>query len=192
MKRRFQPRKKWTMAGKANSTRFTRRRIKGVAIHWNGPPVPRSALKDPRHYLEGVRRFHVHTRRWSDIAYNLAVDSQGRIWDLRGLSRRSAANGSVLVNEEYIAILAILGEGQKPTPEMLVGIRKAVRRVRRRYPWRARKVVTHSDIRPLGTECPGPQLTRHVRAGTFQPRALRKMFAAMGYKAKQISRLLKG
>jgi hypothetical protein len=179
LKRRWRSRRKWTKVPKANAHKVMRRFLKGVAIHWVGPAVPQAVYegreKSVATYLEGVRRFHRHSRGWSDIAYNLAVDTKGRIWDLRGVKHLSGANGDSDVNMEYLAVVALLGKGQKPTPEMLKGIRKAVRRIRRRYPFRARKVVTHGDIRPDGTECPGRRLTKEVRNGTFEPMGLRKL-----------------
>ena len=33
--------------------------------------------------IEGIRRYHVNTRGWCDIAYNFVVDRFGRIWEAR-------------------------------------------------------------------------------------------------------------
>ena len=32
----------------------------------------------------GWQTFHMKTRGWSDIAYNIAVDLAGEVWELRG------------------------------------------------------------------------------------------------------------
>lgn len=168
----FHPRSDWTSHPAVDSNPASVREVKGVAIHWNGPAVPKSALTDPRNFLEGVRRFHVGTRKWSDIAYNLAVDQNGDVWQLRGLGFQSAANGTAELNDEYLAIFCIIGEGQVPSAAMVAGVRKAVRRFRRRYPL-ARAIVGHGDIRPGGTECPGPQLRAHLAAGELVPRRCR-------------------
>ena len=164
----FHRRKDWTTAPAANARRFPKLGARGIAIHWNGPAVPKSALKDPRNYLEGVRRYHVFSNRWSDFAYNLAVDQNGDIWQGRGLGWQSAANGNTYLNGRYVAILAILGEGQEPSPAMIRGLRKAILRSRLRHPL-ARKTVGHGDIRPGGTECPGPDLRRRIHAGNLKP-----------------------
>jgi hypothetical protein len=142
--------------------------VRGAAIHWNGPAVPRSALTDPRNYLEGVRRYHTSTKGWSDIAYNLAVDQTGDVWVLRGLDHRSAANGGTTVNARYVAVLAILGEGQEPTDAMLAGLRHAAGMVRDRYP-HAPAVLGHVDVRPEPTACPGPHLSRAIDRGDLNP-----------------------
>jgi hypothetical protein len=162
------PRRDWTSVPAANSNPVVRSLLDGVANHWNGPAVPRSAFTDPRSYLEGVRRFHVHDKGWSDIAYNLAVDQTGDIWILRGLDYQSGANGATDVNDRFLAILFILGEGQKPSAQMLAGGREAVAMFRAKYPT-ATKIVTHHAIRPDPTACPGPDLTRETNAGTFEP-----------------------
>ena len=168
----FHPRSDWTSVPAADANPVIVSKLKGVAIHWNGPAVPASALKDPRSFLEGVRRFHVSTRGWSDIAYNLAVDQNGDVWELRGLKHQSAANGDEPTNDAYLAIFCIVGEGQVPSDAMIAGVRKAVRRFRRRYPL-ARKIVGHKDIRPAGTECPGARLQTQLLAGNFVPRRCR-------------------
>jgi len=194
--KRFRTRNTWTSAPKANANKVSRSDLEGVAIHWVGPAVPLSVYAGDeaavRRYLEGIRRYHVYTKRWSDIAYNLAVDSVGRIYDLRGPRYRSAANGDEEVNRKYLAVVALVGEGQVPSEEMLVGLRKAVVRLRRRYPWRLRKIVTHAEIRPGGTACPGPFLSREVAAGTFRPLRLRRLLRRAGLSAAAIARLLKG
>lgn len=193
--KRFRRRRTWTSAPKANANKVRRRDLEGVAIHWVGPAVPPSVYAGDeaavRRYLEGVRRYHVYTRRWSDIAYNLAVDSAGRIYDLRGARYLSAANGDEVVNSKYLAIVALVGQDQVPTKEMLVGIRKAVVRLRRRYPWRLKEIVTHAEVRPGGTDCPGPFLISEVAAGTFRPLRLRRLLRRAGLSAAAIARLLK-
>jgi hypothetical protein len=160
------PRTDWTKARAANAHPFEPSQVRGLCVHWNGPPVPKSAFTDPRHYLEAVRRFHVNTRGWSDIAYNFAVDQRGDVWVLRGMRHRSAANGGRLVNARWVAVLAIVGRGQRPSSRMLDGIRRVAAKTRRAYPRRS-AVTTHRAIRPEPTACPGPDLTRWVRAADF-------------------------
>src|SRR5207253_1145951 len=98
---------------------------RGVCIHWNGPPV----AKAPALTLAADRRYHVDTKGWADIAYNLAVDQLGDVWIARGLDYRSSANGTSELNHQYVAVLALIGQGQEPTPAMLAGLRAARRLV---------------------------------------------------------------
>lgn len=51
---------------------------------------------------------------------------------------------------------------------MLATTRHLIRRHRRKYP-RGLAVVGHGEIRPGGTECPGPAVAGAIRAGAFTP-----------------------
>ena len=162
------PRSDWTAEPAADAWPLTPAEVEGVVVHYNGPAVPVSALTDPRAYLEAVRRYHTG-KGWSDFAYNLAVDQTGAVWVGRGLRHRSAANGDTDTNRRYVAVLAIVGEGQKPTRAMLAGLRTAVRLTRTAYP-KALDIRGHKDVRPGPTACPGPDLTDAIRTGKLEPR----------------------
>lgn len=144
----------------------------GLAVHWMGPAVPVSVYQGDKaavaRFLEAIRRFHVVTRGWSDIAYQFGVDTKGRRWELRGWARRSAANGDTLPNAHYGAVVAIIGQGQRPTPELLDGLADARAHFRRRHPG-GTKLLTHNQVRPDPTECPGPSLTSWVHHGGPRP-----------------------
>lgn len=167
------PRSAWTTHAAAAPALLDPDEVAGLAVHWEGTPVPAAVAKAvdeaavARH-LEGIRRFHTEGRGWSDIAYQFAVDNQGRRWELRGWRLQSAANGDQLVNQRYGAVLALLGQGQAATPAMLDGLRDAVVDFRAHYP-HARKIVGHQDVRPDPTSCPGPQLERLVHGGGLEP-----------------------
>jgi len=164
----LRPRSDWTGTKPANARPFDPELVQGVAVHWNGPSVPNSALTDPRNFLEGVRRFHVDGNGWSDIAYNMAVDQQGDLWVLRGLAHQSGANGDTATNTRWVAVLAVIGQRQEPSPRMIRGLQLAVELVRSRYP-RAKRITTHAAIRPEPTACPGPDLIRAVQSGALEP-----------------------
>jgi hypothetical protein len=51
---------------------------------------------------------------------------------------------------------------------MLQALREVVADFRRAYP-HAIRVVTHNDVRPEPTACPGPDLTRAVHTGVLNP-----------------------
>lgn len=166
------PRSDWTSTEPSSPASFGGSDVRGVAVHWVGPPVPaavnRGETAAVARYLRGVRRFHVEGRGWSDIAYQQAVDQSGDRWDLRGFRRQSAANGDQRANAQWGAIVALIGEGQKPTPALLRGLVASIHEFRERHD-RARRVATHSDVRPDPTACPGRALTLWVRAGARPP-----------------------
>lgn len=164
------PRSDWTSTDASSPAGFGGSDVRGVAIHWVGPAVPAAVNRgdEVARYLRGVRRFHVEGRGWSDIAYQQAVDQSGDRWVLRGFRRQSAANGDRTQNERWGAIVALIGEGQKPTPALLRGLVAAIAEFREEHP-RARRVATHADVRPEPTACPGRPLTLWVRAGAKPP-----------------------
>lgn len=160
------------MGPRKGGSRFVASQVKGVAVHWNGPPVGAGASRGERDavrsYLRGIQRFHQVDRGWSDVAYNFAVDNAGNVWELRGLDYRSAANGDTVPNQQYVAILCVIGQGQKPTPAMYDGLRTTVKRIRAKYP-KATLIKTHNQVRPHPTECPGPDVSAAIRRGDLEP-----------------------
>jgi hypothetical protein len=161
----------WTDTDAASPALLSPSRVAGVGIHWLGPAAPARVFHGEEKaialFLRGIRRFHM-SKGWSDIAYQFAVDNEGRRWELRGWRRQSAANGDRHVNETHGAIVALLGLGQTASPAMLDGLRDAVADFRQQYPG-ARAIKTHNQLRPDPTSCPGPQLTRLVKAGQLDP-----------------------
>lgn len=137
----------------------------GIAVHWNGPAV----TSGPAALLRADQNFHMDTRGWNDIAYNVAVDSAGEIWIARGLGVRSAANGDQTVNAKWGAVLCMIGQGQTPTAAMLAGLRDAVGLFAGTNHLPNPAVTTHHDIYAAGTECPGPDLLAFVHAGLPTP-----------------------
>jgi hypothetical protein len=118
--------------------------------------------------LRGWQAYHMDDRGWSDIAYQVAVDQAGRAWTLRGLLTQSGANGNEEVNEEYGAILLILGTGEDPTPEMIETTRGVVADFRKIYE-EGTAIRPHSAVRPDGTDCPGDEVRALIEAGAFEP-----------------------
>lgn len=144
----------------------------GLAVHWIGPAVPAAVERAERasvaRFLEGIRRYHVNTHGWSDIAYQYAVDQAGRRWRCRGWHLRSAANGSTAANARWGAVVALIGQGQHPTDAMLRGLAEARQDFRAAHPTGTR-LATHNDVRPEPTACPGPDLTSWVHHGGHAP-----------------------
>lgn len=164
----------WTSHGPARPlTALEASQVVGMSIHWPGTtgPIGDPGARRIAGRLEGYRAFHTDPepvgRGWSDIAYNLAADQAGRIWPLRGTAWRSAANGDQATNQRYVAVLALVGPGEQPTPALCEALR-VIRRehILTRYPG-ARNVVGHRDVRPDPTDCPGDILERLIKAGTF-------------------------
>ena len=135
----FLPRSAWT------STRPTAgalTRPVGYAFHWPGSPQKWGGLTKAQvaSRLEGIRRYHVGSAGYSDIAYQVAVDQSGRVWDLRGVGRKSGGNGNATLNRTWGAFLLLLGPGEEPTAAMT----QASRDLRARW----LDVHTNADLSP--------------------------------------------
>ena len=163
------PRSAWTTHPKPSGLVAMPSRPKGIAVHWPGTTarIGHRSQANMAARLEGYRRFHVNGRGWTDIAYQAAIDQDGRVWDLRGIEHQSAANGDQTVNRRWLACLFLLGPGETPSDEMRQAFADFRRKALAKYPT-ATSVVGHQDIRPHGgTDCPGPITARLIHTGTL-------------------------
>jgi hypothetical protein len=173
----YLPRSAWTSVPKpAALMPLFPGEVDGDAQHWPGidPGVSPDykfagrSQKQIATYLEGIRRYHTGVRGWQDIAYLQAIDPAGRVWDLRGMEHRSAANGDTGPNRNYGATLWLVGPNEEPTDAQVAAYQTwRVEKWLRRYP-DAVQVKRHSDVRPDGTACPGPHVGALVTSGTLE------------------------
>lgn len=154
---RIMPRSAWTSTS-SSAPPAKADQLRGVAVHYPGTPgtIGLESEAQTAARLESYRRDHVGRQRWKDIAYSVAVDQAGRLWVLRGVSRQAGANGTRTANEQYGAILALVGNNEEPTPELVAGIQYAVRLWDVRYPGKIKRVAPHSAF--VDTACPGSKL----------------------------------
>lgn len=167
----YLPRSAWgARAPKPGPGDLTPSRVAGVAIHWPGTDsrTPITTAAAVASALRGWQAFHMDDRDWSDIAYQVAVDQDGRAWTLRGLRTQSGANGDVDVNERYGAILLVLVTGEQPSAAMKATVRAVIADYRELYP-NCVAIRPHSAIRPEPTDCPGPAARAAIAAGDFTP-----------------------
>ncbi|MFD3399452.1 peptidoglycan recognition family protein [Kribbella sp. NPDC058693] len=145
-------------------------RVEGAVIHWPGTGSTKvihtqAAVASA---LRGWQDYHMDSRGWSDIAYQVAVDQSGRAWTLRGLRTQSGANGDNDVNERYGAILLVLVTGEQPSAAMKATTRAVIADFRRLYP-RGTAIRPHSAVRPEPTDCPGDPARAAIARGEFTP-----------------------
>jgi len=146
--------------------------VRGVAVHYTGSSQPlgsTASLALSARRLEDERAFHTGAppggRGWSDIAYQAAIDVEGRVFDCRGIAYRSAANGDATVNQQYGAVTWLIGVGDTPTAAMVNAFREwRTSRWLAMYP-NATAVVGHRDL--YQTECPGDPAYALVRSGVL-------------------------
>jgi hypothetical protein len=149
---------------------LTASRVEGAVIHWPGTGSTsvihsKAAVASA---LRGWQDYHMDTRGWSDIAYQIAVDQAGRAWTLRGLRTQSGANGDADVNERYGAILLVLVTGEQPSAAMKATTRGVIADFRRIFP-RGTAIRPHSAVRPEPTDCPGDPARAAIARGEFTP-----------------------
>lgn len=165
-------RDRWTRVPRpATLAPFVGSELRGVAVHWTGSeaPVRASSLAASIRHLEQTRVFHVSPepvgRGWSDIAYNYCTDQDGRLFELRGASHRSAANGDQPVNRSHGAFLFLIGRGEAPSEAALAAFGTWRRTIWLNQWPTATSVVGHRDLH--ATECPGDTLHSIIRAGSY-------------------------
>ncbi len=142
------------------------RKVRHLIVHYPGTPSPIGTdVKTIARRLRGWQDYHMDDRRWSDIAYNAAVDQLGRVWELRGLDRRDGATAGM--GGVSMSVLAIVGNTEAPTPAMLAGLLRVLNEGARRQPLARRG--WHSMF--SSTSCPGDPLRKWGRAGFPAPTA---------------------
>lgn len=142
--------------------------VEGIALHWPAMTKPLRGVGPVSAALRSWQAYHQDTLGWSDIGYQEAVDQDGNVYQLRGLSTQSGANGNQDVNERFGALLLVLAPGEEPTAAMVRAVRRRIAEHRERFP-RSRRIVGHQDVRPEPTACPGPAVMAAIRAGRFDP-----------------------
>jgi len=134
----------------------------GWFIHWLGEPAA-AGLSDVQ-VLRNTQRYHMDSKDWADVAYSFAVGRQhpDHAYELRGWGVQGGHTEGH--NSQSMAIVFLLGTGERPTDEMLATARSIIANgVPRGYS--ADLVRPHNAVR--STACPGPDLTAWVNAGRF-------------------------
>jgi hypothetical protein len=178
----YLPRSAWGARASRGGTALVASNIDGQALHWPGMAKPINATGDAgkarvASALRGWQNYHMDTRGWSDIAYQIAIDQAGRAWTLRGLNIRSGANGDADVNLRFGAFLLVLAPGEQPSAAMIATTKGVIADFRKRFPSARAKPYGHQDVRPrnsqgqMTTDCPGPAAEAAINAGKFTPGA---------------------
>jgi len=144
---------------------------RGVVIHWNGPPA--NCVGQPHRrcvaFFDAVKRYHGDKfgSKWAATSlYSFGVCPHGMRFTGCGWDRNQAANGTDQVgtfdgrDSEWFTVIVFLGEGEKPTPEMVEGVRALIAEGRRTGRC-ARRVLPHNAFKRK--TCPGPEFTALAR-----------------------------
>lgn len=166
----FKARNAWTTATRGGAF-ITPSRILGIVYHWPGTSMDAFGVEseaDVASHIRGWWTYHVKVRGWVDIGYNFAIDQAGRVWDLRGSGRVGAHCASASnpdANWEWIGVLLILGDEEKPSPAMLQACRDFRNQVfLKKFPGKTR-VTGHNRVPGASTTCCGPYAFSAIDAG---------------------------
>ena len=150
---------------------WTPRQTSQVFIHWGGTPVRDAAadgnVNSEKAQLRDWESYHL-SKGWRGLAYDWAIGQSGTIYRVRGTGRSGATSGDIdhdglSNNAEGEAIVAILGEGQKPSDEMLDSFVTVLDALG------YEEVYKHNETSK--TACPGPDIGEFVesyRDGTYE------------------------
>lgn len=168
----FLERSAWTSSLRGGAV-LTGSKLVGLAVHWPGSTTPAYGVESQdtvARRLRGWRDYHVGTRGWSDIGYNIAIDQAGRVWDLRGITRvgaHAASSSNRDANHEYVGVLLILGATEDPTSAMVQAFRAFRSDVfLKRWPGRT-AIRGHGDVPGASTACPGPAARAAISSGAL-------------------------
>lgn len=138
--------------------------IYGVTIHWNGPGMGNYTHGSCDDRIRGMQSFHIHGNGWNDIGYNFIVCRHGDIYEGRGLHAVGAHAGESHIggNSHWYGVQAMIGTGDTITPELLLGLDRAVKYCRSNGDAGSR-VNGHRNHH--STDCPGDKLYAWVQKG---------------------------
>lgn len=139
-------------------SRVTIGRSEGMFTHYTaGPRATNRAAGVAQ--VRGIQRFHQDSRGWADVGYSFLVDDEGTIYEGRGWGVAGGhTNGW---NSKSHAVCAILADGDRPTPQMLAGLRWCHDEHDRRYGRGFHR--SHREVN--ATSCPGDILHGWMQAG---------------------------
>lgn len=147
---------------------------RGFVIHHNGPPA--GCINRPHSRCEAfwaaVKRFHMETQGWSDIAYSFGTCPHGVRFVGRGWDKNQFAGGRDVVGSDdgpdsaWYSVLVFVGgdtstgDTEPPTPAMVEATSGLIAEGRATQRCEAR-VLPHSAFKPK--PCPGPEFTALAR-----------------------------
>ena len=109
-------RSEWTSRAARSVTRLSCPSIRVVDIHWpaRAGMIPRD-LDSIKRALVSWQRYHMDTQGWRDIAYNVAVDLNGDVWELRGWDMQDGGGAG---RSDDVTILLVMGDKDAMTDAM--------------------------------------------------------------------------
>jgi hypothetical protein len=141
--------------------------ITRMTIHHSAVALPDNAAIIAR--LQQHQRFHQDDRGWVDIAYHMAVDRNGNIYQLRD----TAIAGDTATDYDTSGHFLVLCEGdfdsETVSAAQLDGAALAFAWATERFGIGVDTLASHQEV-ASGTACPGRSLQAHVDSGDLAQR----------------------
>lgn len=161
-------REDWDPAGVGERVHVFDHTVLGTYIHHPGTDQKLGGLSHAEVFalLRSYRDDHVNRLGWADFAYGAVALQDGTTIEGRGLGMETGANGGEDSNNEAPAILAMLGNGEEPTPELDAAINGLLAQVRAGYAT-VEYVRGHRHSPDASTTCPGDPLQQRIDSGAY-------------------------
>ena len=143
--------------------------VKGVYLHHPAAGnviLANESVEQTMARLREYRRQHVEDQGWFYLGYQVAFDQRGYSYQLRGANMESGANGGPDSNDEATAFLLLLGEGEKPSPEMIKAVNGFLAQQKDVFP-ESEFIRGHRQSPDAKTSCPGPIVMAEIQNGSF-------------------------
>lgn len=141
-------------------------RVKHLIVHYPARTAPVGTdERTIKAALRGWQDYHMNAKGWTDIAYSVAVDQAGRVWELRGWDRRDGATSGM--GGVSLSILIVVGNQEPLSDALKQGVLRVMAEGNRRAP--GAKRGWHQQY--VQTSCPGAEAIAWGRAGFPAPTA---------------------
>ena len=114
--------------------------------------------------LRQHQRFHQEEREWIDIAYHIAVDRNGQLYELRPAELVGDTATPYDPTGHFLVVLEGNFELEKVTDEQLNGVAIAFAWAAQRHNIPTNTLQGHKDVTPT-TACPGANLEAFITSG---------------------------
>lgn len=168
----IQPRSEWTATKEGFSYALRPDTVTGFAIHYPGiGNVTTAGRSDDwaKQQLRNYRAYHVNTRGWADIGYNIAISQNGTAWWAAGKKKAAhcASKSNPTANARHVGILLIIGNSERPTAAMVTTLNRVIAEVQAEFPG-ARTILGHREVPGASTACPGTVILGMIHDGTIR------------------------
>lgn len=157
------PRSTWGAVAPKSTTPFNV--VYGWIVHWVGgsgmnaaPTLAQSCALMLS--LQKAAMIGLHGDVYVDFEYNFAIDPMGRIFEGRGWTTQSGANGTTAANTEALAVVYLAGPGVPLTAAAEQALLALTQAGTKLWP-QIEYVEPHDEVPGDSTGCPGPDCTAY-------------------------------